>query len=224
MLCSKCGHELKETMNVCSHCGAAQGVAATAPNQPNALSQRKAPEEYNFRTDKGAMGTISMVLGILLIVVALLFILLWGLIFLVLFFWAGERDIVGMVCFSSFGIGMLLLCVIVGVANILTSYEVITFTGRQITVKRIGKTRTYDCADIMEIKCVTRSAYFGLIPVYYIEWKMIDGKKYKKSSAGKNFQQIAGYFLTMLDAGITSKEAITQDNKEKLTEYEKGVS
>lgn len=219
MLCSKCGHELKETMNVCSHCGAAQGVAATAPNQPNALSQRKAPEEYNFRTDKGPMGTINMVLGISLIVITLLLVLLAGLAILIMSL-SGE-PILGM---SIFMICTVLICVGVAVANIMISYEVITFTGRQITVKRIGKTRTYDCSDIMEIKCVTRSAYFGLIPVYYIEWKMIDGKKYKKSSAGGNFQQIAGYFLAMLDAGITSKEAISEYNKEKLTEYEKGVS
>ncbi len=97
MNCMKCGHELNSNQKFCSNCGAEQGVAATAPNQPNALSQRKAPEEYNFRTDKGAMGTINMVLGILLIVVSLLFILLWGLVFLVLFFLAGERDIVGTV-------------------------------------------------------------------------------------------------------------------------------
>ena len=219
MLCSKCGHELKETMNVCSHCGAAQGVAATAPNQPNALSQRKAPEEYNFRTDKGTMGTINMVLGIILIVITLLLVLLAGLAILIMSL-SGE-PILGM---SIFMICTVLICVGIAVANIMISYEVITFTGRQIIVKRIGKTRTYDCSDIMEIKCVTRSAYFGMIPVYYIEWKMIDGKKYKKSSAGKNFQQIAGYFLTMLDAGITSKEAISEYNKEKLTEYEKGVS
>lgn len=219
MLCSKCGHELKETMNVCSHCGAAQGVAATAPNQPNALSRRKAPEEYNFRTDKGPMGTINMVLGIILIVITLLLVLLAGLAILIMSL-SGE-PILGM---SIFMICTVLICVGIAVANIMISYEVITFTGRQITVKRIGKTRTYDCSDIMEIKCVTRSAYFGLIPVYYIEWKMIDGKKYKKSSAGGNFQQIAGYFLAMLDAGITSKEAISEYNKEKLTEYEKGVS
>lgn len=219
MNCMKCGNELNVNQKICSNCGAEQGVAATAPNQPNALSQRKAPEEYNFRTDKGPMGTINMVLGIILIVITLLLVLLAGLAILIMSL-SGE-PILGM---SIFMICTVLICVGVAVANILTSYEVITFNGRQITVKRIGKTRTYDCSDIMEIKCVTRSAYFGLIPVYYIEWKMIDGKKYKKSSAGGNFQQIAGYFLAMLDAGITSKEAISEYNKEKLTEYEKGVS
>ena len=90
MNCMKCGNELNVNQKICSNCGAEQGVAATAPNQPNALSQRKAPEEYNFRTDKGTMGTISKVLGILLIVIALLFILLWGLVFLVQVFLAGE--------------------------------------------------------------------------------------------------------------------------------------
>lgn len=222
MNCKRCGHELNSNQRFCDNCGAEQGVAAPSPNQPNALPKRKAPEEYHFQLGKGAMGIINLVLGIIGILVTLLFLPLIGLIFLPIFL-VGEVGIGEMVCSGIFLIGIFLFLIILSVVNIMMSYGSIIFNGRQIVVKRIGRTRTYDCSEIVEIKWVKRSAYFGLIPVYYIEWRMRDGKKYRRSSAGANFQQVASYFLTMTDAGITSKEAINQYSREMLSECENGT-
>lgn len=91
-------------------------MAAPAPNQPNALSQRKAPEAYHFRTDKGPMGTINMVLGIILIVITLLLVLLAGLAILIMSL-SGE-PILGM---SIFMICTVRICVGIAVANIMIS-------------------------------------------------------------------------------------------------------
>ena len=71
----------------------------------------------------------------------------------VLALFTAENGLVGAIVLLVLGIVLSLPCIIVAIMCATIGYEKITVSGRQISIKRLWGTRTYDCSEIAKIKC-----------------------------------------------------------------------
>lgn len=214
MICANCGHELTGHMKFCSHCGQKQAAGSVAPNP--APAQRPMLQDYHFVLDTAKVNIIiAVVLGVLGVLMFL--VILLG---AALALFTAENGLVGAIVLLVLGIVFSLPCIIVAIVCATIGYEKITVSGRQISIKRLWGTRTYDCSEIAKIKC--GRVFLRYHWVYIINCKFRDGKGFAPATMhGETvFTQAAGYLGHMADVGIISPEVVSPEIRQMLRRYE----